>query len=81
METNLEGNEEIQKALKDFEVEDAPLQAKQVVLSSTSAEMPRMVRLVIKASGGLVKDQKQAEYILLTITIILFALSLYLFLS
>ena len=41
--------------------------------------VPRMVRIVMKLSGGAIKEQKQAEYILLGFAVVIFAVSLYLF--
>ncbi len=42
---------------------------------------PKMVRLVMKYSGGAIKEQKQAEYVLFAFAIIVFIISLYLFFS
>ena len=39
---------------------------------------PKMVKAVIKLSGGTVKNQRQAEYILLATVILMIAVSLYL---
>lgn len=38
-----------------------------------------LVRLVIKCSGGFIKDEKHANYVLIGITVVAFALSLLLF--
>ncbi|KKQ20327.1 MAG: hypothetical protein US33_C0021G0017 [Parcubacteria group bacterium GW2011_GWC1_36_9] len=42
-------------------------------------DTPKMVRLVMKYSGGLIKEQKQAEYVLFGLAIVIFGISLYLF--
>jgi hypothetical protein len=45
----------------------------------SETDTPRMVRLVMKWSGGAIKDQKQAEYVLFGLVIIMLALSFYFF--
>jgi len=40
---------------------------------------PKMVKAVIKSSGGIVKTQKQAEYVLLGLVVVAMGLSVYLF--
>ena len=42
-------------------------------------DIPKMVQLVIKYSGGMIKGQKQAEYVLLGIVVLMLAVSFYLF--
>lgn len=42
---------------------------------------PRMVKLVMKYSGGAIKKERQAEYILFGFVVIAVAISIYLFLS
>jgi len=44
-------------------------------------KMPMMGRLIIKMSGGLIKNERQAGYILLFFSIILIAVSLILLLN
>ncbi len=39
----------------------------------------KMVKLVIKWSGGAIKEQRQAEYVLLAFSVVVFLFSLYLF--
>jgi hypothetical protein len=39
---------------------------------------PKMVKLVIKISGGAIKEQKQAEYILLGFVVVAIGISLFL---
>jgi len=43
--------------------------------------LPKMVKIVMKLSGGAIKDQKQAEYVLLGVALIAFLISLFLFLK
>ena len=80
-ETKIPNNKEIDQALKEFEAKakDVPQGGAAPVTSSGSDEMPRMVRLVIKLSGGAIKEQKQAEYVLLGIAAVAIAISIYLF--
>ena len=40
---------------------------------------PKMVKAVIKFSGGAVKDQRQAEWVLLGVVIVFMGMSIYLF--
>lgn len=42
-------------------------------------EMPRMVRWVIKYSGGIIKDEKQASFVLLMFAIAVIIISLFFF--
>jgi hypothetical protein len=42
-------------------------------------DTPKMVEWVIKWSGGVIKNQRQAEYALLGVAIIFFGLSMYFF--
>jgi len=44
---------------------------------SKDSEMPKMVQLVIKWSGGAIKEQRQAEYVLLGFAILIFLISQY----
>ncbi len=73
------GNEEIAEALKEFEAKSAVETQKKVVKAEASSDVPKIVRLVMKLSGGAIKEEKQAEYILLGIVILMLGLSLYFF--
>ena len=42
-------------------------------------DTPKMVKLVMKYSGGMIKTERQAEYVLLGLIILMFAVSFYLF--
>jgi len=73
MDENLDLNKniEIEKALKEFEVKSTAEQIKeQNSLLPKNSELPGMDRLVMKLSGGLIKKQKQADYVLLGFTVI-----------
>lgn len=73
-----EKNQEIDAALKEFETKATVEQASspQVVASD---DAPRMVRWVMKLSGGAITEQKQAEYVLLGFAILIFGISLLVF--
>ena len=71
-------NSEIDQALKQFEMQKGasiPI-APQV---SQNSELPRMVRLVMKFSGGAIKEQRQAEYVLLGFVVLVIAISVFIF--
>jgi hypothetical protein len=48
-------------------------------LPSFAEEGPWIVRLLIKYSGGTVKDQRTAEYVLLGVVVVAVGISLFLF--
>ena len=48
---------------------------------AVSDEIPKMVKWVIKLSGGAIQDQRQAEYILLGFVIIAILIAVFLFFS
>ncbi len=84
------GNPEIGAALAEFEKTQGGMMKSQVkdtvdVMSSQKIEIPedvgtpKMVQRLIKWSGGAIKDQRQAEYILLAFVVIAMGISLYLF--
>lgn len=70
---------EIDKFVKEFEVKqqlDKKINKnREVVISSNSF----MVKFVIKHSGGVIKNEKQANYFLLGVSILFFIISIYLF--
>ncbi|MBI3305790.1 hypothetical protein HYZ82_01495 [Candidatus Nomurabacteria bacterium] len=79
-ETKIPNNAEIDQALKEFEAKSvvmpqAPAGQMPTVADNTSG----MVRLVMKLSGGAIKEQRQAEYVLLAFVIVTMAISFYLF--
>ena len=75
---NLEENLEIKKALKEFEIKNVE-QVQQAPLVPESSGNPKIIQFVIKYSGGLVKDERQAEYVLLVFSILIIIFSLILF--
>ncbi|MFA5778274.1 MAG: hypothetical protein WC870_02175 [Candidatus Paceibacterota bacterium] len=74
---NLNEDEEIKKALEEFEVKSSAEQIKKAPVDNKTPDAPKMVGWVMKWSG--VKEERQAEYILLGFVIIMIAVSLYLF--
>ena len=76
-----EGINEIEESLKKFEeksrIDEKEKQA--IVNPSISKDTSMMARFVIKNSGGLIREERQAEYILLVIAILAFLASGYLF--
>jgi len=58
---------------------DAKPQEKELLLDQIlDPEMPRMVRWVIKYSGGIIKDEKQASFVLLGFIVVAIIVSLFL---
>lgn len=51
----------------------------QVQHTAFKPKEPTLVRLVIKCSGGFIKDERQANYVLLSISVVAFTLSFLLF--
>lgn len=91
---NLNGNAEIEKALKEFEAQDNRAdnnnfeqnkQTEQIdhIYSVSSSlqknETSKMIQWVMKLSGGAIKDEKQANYALLGLALLATMISLYLF--
>lgn len=76
---NLEKNIEIEKALKEFEEKSDAEQKQPVSPISKNLEAPKMVQWVIKISGGSIKNEKQAQYVLLIFVVIMIGISLFLF--
>ncbi|MDP9248942.1 MAG: hypothetical protein M3M85_00290 [bacterium] len=75
---DLSKDTEIQEALKEFEAKNA----EQVISkppANQKAESPKMIILAMKHSGGLIKDERQAEYALLGFAIICIIISLLFF--
>ena len=65
-----------QKEVSDIKFETDSYKA---VKFYNETNIPKMVQLVMKYSGGAIKEQKQAEYVLFAFAIIVFAISLFLF--
>ena len=74
-------NTEIEQALKDYESKSTKGEN---ILSipptlDKSDDLPGMVKLVIKLSGGLINTQKQAEYVLLGICVLCITITVFLY--
>ncbi len=79
-EVNIPNNLEIDKALKEFEAKSSAIPQPQVgQVPIAYDETPKMVRLVMKFSGGAIKEQRQAEYVLLGFVVLMIILSFFLF--
>ena len=78
---DLSKNIEIEKALKEFEEKSGTEQKQPTSPISKNLEPPKMVQWVIKISGGSIKNEKQAQYILLGFAILSIIVSLFLFLG
>ena len=80
-EVNISNSFEINKALNEFEADSIASQVPKAPGLSGEGGVPGMVGLVMKWSGGTIKDQKTAGYILLGVVILMIIISLILFLS
>ena len=75
---NLTENTEIEKALKEFEIKSQAEQVQKTPETSKTSDVPKMVQLVMKYSCGIIKDEIQANYVLLGFAVIVIAISLFL---
>lgn len=66
---DLTKNPEIQKALEEFELKDTA-QTKQDLPPIKNEDSSAMVKWIIKYSRGTIKDERQAEYILIAFILI-----------
>lgn len=78
---DLSKNTDLNQALNEFQEKAVQKPAVQVGVASPDSELPKMVRLVMKLSGGAIKEQKQAEYILLGFVVLAILVSLFLVFS
>lgn len=78
-EIKTSGNLEIEEALKKFNKQTTQAPSYQAVKFYKESTTPKIVELVIKWSGGAIKEQKQAEYFLLGFIVVSILISLYLF--
>src|SRR3989344_1970494 len=78
---DLSKNIEIEKALKEFEEKSQTEQIQKNPEVLKNSETPRMIELVMKYSGGSVKNEKQAQYVLLGFVVIAIIVSLEYFTS
>ena len=75
------GVDEIEESLKKFEEKSVEEQQQKQSIENPNIrkDTSRMVRLTMKLSGGLIKEEKQAEYIMLAFAVLVFLVSGYLF--
>jgi hypothetical protein len=78
-EIKIEGNIDINQALKEFEIKSTVEQVQKTAINKKTPDIPKMVQLVMKWSGGAIKEQRQAEYILLGFVVLAIIISLFLF--
>jgi hypothetical protein len=78
LKNGIAANPEIGDALKEFEVQSQQFEASRIPVKAIR-EGSAIVRFLIKYSGGAIKEEKQAEYVLLAFVIIALSTSLYLF--
>lgn len=75
---DLSKNPEIQSALKEFEVKNAEQPTVNQPLEQKD-ETPKMIGWVMKYSGGIVTEERQAEYVLLGLVLVAVIASIALF--
>lgn len=75
---DLSKNAEIDKALKEFEAKNMEEAAQNAPIVSKNSERLGLVGWAMKHSGGLIKDERQMEYILLGFVVAAIAVSLFL---
>lgn len=80
-EVKIQDNIDIREALKEFEMKSSVEQTQNVKQVSAGSEVSGMVRLAIRFSGGAIKNQRQAEYALLGLVLLMIAVSLFLLFS
>src|SRR5258708_1936283 len=84
------GNNEINDALKQFETQVAttggttiPLDSgdsiERVPVAASYSAPSKMTERLMKYSGGIIKDERQAEYVLLGFVVVALGISFYLF--
>ncbi|MEK7081213.1 MAG: hypothetical protein AAB902_02395 [Patescibacteria group bacterium] len=71
-------NIEINQALKEFETKSSQEQVQQNIAAAPVSNVPKIVQLVMKCSGGAIKQEKQAEYVLLGFVVVAIIVSLFL---
>jgi hypothetical protein len=79
LKSGLAKNPEIGHALEEFEAKEVAQVIPSKDNQSTAENIPGMVRLVFRLSGGAIKEQRQAEYLLLGIVVLAISISIYLF--
>ncbi|MDP9249565.1 MAG: hypothetical protein M3M85_03605 [bacterium] len=82
MATNIDpANEQIKKALKDLEEKDREEALRQVPVVSKKSQTSNMADWLVKHSGGRIKEESGALYVLAGLAILALAVSLILILS
>jgi len=76
-EPKIKGKEEIAEALKEFETKSA--ESYKAVKFYNETDTPKIVKLVMKLSGGAIREQKIAEYVLFGFVLVAIFVSLFLF--
>lgn len=81
MEENLNLNKDadINQALKEFEMKFQAEQMAKPPETKEVSDVPKVVKLVMKLSGGAIKEEQQAEYVILGFVVVAILLSIYLF--
>ena len=72
-------NSGINQALQEFEEKSSREEQQKIPKALQTSEIPKMVQLVMKWSGGAIQEQKQAEYVLLGFVVLAITISLFLF--
>jgi len=80
-ELKIKGNIDINEALEEFEKKSATEEKQKSLEVSETPDVPKMVKWVMKFSGGIIKEQKQAEYVLLGFVVLTISISVFLFFS
>ena len=80
-EIKIEGNIDINQALKEFEIKSDAEQVQKAPEVFKTSDVPKMVQLVMKWSGGAIKEQKTAEYVLLGFCLLFIVSAIFIFFS
>lgn len=72
-------NSEIREALQAFNQDSIANQQRRNLQSSPSSNTPKMVQAVIKYSGGLIKNEEQADYLVFVLAVLALIVSFHLF--
>jgi len=73
-EVKIQGSSDIDQALKEFEIKSSIEQVQQAPVNEKISEVPKIVQLTMKWFG--VREQRQAEYVLLGFVIVAIIVSL-----
>jgi hypothetical protein len=72
-------NSEIRDALKAFNQSSVADQQRRNLQSAPTSNTPNMVQVVIKYSGGLIKNEEQADYLVFVLAFLSLIVSFHLF--